>query len=219
MLNVTVASVISRARQLADVETGTPSSSIVTDTDLLAWVNDGYRELYDTLIELGGVELFSKDATVTPAAGVWTLPSDFYQLVALDLPQGGSSTPTPLKPFSVRERNSVYSSADPRYQVRAGKLIFRPTAFNSAVTLWYIPVATTLGANDSFDSLDGWDAFVVAWVLEQILIKQEYATNEAVRLQERALARVRRSVPKIARRDGNAAVVDVMSLPDEWYMG
>ena len=218
MLFRSVASVISRARQLADVETGTPSTSIVTDTDALAWVNDGYRELYDALVELGGVELFSKSATVT-SASAYPLPSDFYQLVALDLPNGGSSTPTTLKPFSVRERNVSFSTADPRYMVRAGKLLFRPTTFSADVTLWYIPVPATLGASDSFDSLDGWDVFVVAWVYEQMLIKQEYDTSQAQRLQARAMERARRSVPKIGRRDGNRAIADVSSLPDEFYMG
>ena len=133
MLTVTVNSMVERVRQKLDLETNTPTTSVVTDTEIIAYLNAGALALYDIVSELAGNEVFAVSASAS--SPTYSLPSDFYQLVGVDFDGGGGSIQT-LRPFTIRERNATFSASNPRYRVRAGAALeFRPTTFASTVTV------------------------------------------------------------------------------------
>lgn len=209
--NVTVNSLVSKVRKRADSETATESQSICPDAEIIEYLNEGYRQLYDLLTELSGLEYFGKQSTLTSP---YALPSDFYQLLGVDLGAAGSEIP--LRQFSFAERTQFFDVANPRYRIRSGSLVFRPATFATAVTLHYIPVAATLSAGGSFDSFNGWDEYVVAWGTRSVLSKQEYDLSTADAYLDRAETRIRRSATRVHAE--TQTIVDVETLPDEFYL-
>lgn len=208
---VTVNSLVSKARKRADAETSVESQSICPDAEIIEYLNEGYRQLYDLLVELCGLEYFGKQSTL---ASPYTLPADFYQLLGIDFGAVGSEIP--LAQFAFAERTQFVDGANPRYRIRSGSVIWRPATFASAVTLHYVPVAATLAAGGTFDSFNGWDEYVVAWAVRSILSKQEYDLSTADGYLARAETRIRRSAPRI--RAETQTIVDVETFPDQFYM-
>lgn len=208
MQSVTVNDTVSRVRKEADIETADQTKSVCPDAELIEYINHGYRALYDIIVELAGPEYFGKSTTLTSP---YALPSDFYQLIAVDY---GT---LPLRQFAFAQRHIPYDTASPRFRVQAGSLVFNPSTFAGSVTLWYVPHAATLSAGGSFDSYDGWDTYVIAYAVLKVRQKQEYDTRDAERNLAMAEARVRRNAARIKPEPGR--MHDVRSLPDEFYYG
>ena len=209
MLTATLEDTISRIRKGADIETTTDTKSICPDDELTEYINDGLRELHDIITEVAGPDYSATTDTLTAP---YDLPEDFLQCLGVDY--NGRS----LRQFTIAQRNVAYASEYPRFRIASGSLVFNPSTFAGSVTLHYIPVPVTLvDGTDEFTSVNGWDVYVVAYGVLQVRIKQEYPTDDARRALARAEQRVRRAAARI--RPENGSVLDVTTLPDEYYIG
>lgn len=212
-LSVTVNATVSRIRKGADVETADQANSVVPDAEIIEYINDSYRELFEICAEYAGPERFGTSTTLTGTA--YTLPADFYQLLAVDYTVG--TDVRTLKEFTFAERAIQFDADRPRWRIQNGALKFNPSTFAASVTLWYVPTPAALAAGGSFDSIAGWDTYVVAYGVLKVREKQEYNTSDARADLDRAEARIRKHARLIKPKA--PAMVDVRTLPDSYYYG
>lgn len=213
-LTVTVNSMVDRVRKITDTETADQSKSIVSDAEIIEYLNDGYRELYELIADEAGPEMF--EATSTLSSPSYSFPSDFYQLIGVDYTPSGASRPISLNALTPGSRNAqVGSTSAPYYRIRAGALTFQPTDFVGSVTLRYVPAAATLAAGGSFNSVDGWDVYVINHAGMQVRRKQEYDVRDFEMAVGRAERRVRRAAARLA--PDARGILDVRTLPDAYF--
>lgn len=143
--HVTLASLVARVRQAADLE---GSNGPVTDAEIKAQLALSLRRLHERLILARGQEYYRKTAelNVTPGQALYQLPADFFQLLAVlgadaaimasprttfdaASDSGNEGTWTRLVPFSMTELSSLLGSVRragwhegdlrfPRYRLR-----------------------------------------------------------------------------------------------------
>ncbi len=194
--SVVIETVLSRARKLADVETSDQANSIVTDAELLDYANQGYKALYDLICTTVAETYFATSASVGPTT--WPMPSDFYRLLDVDYAPGGITISAPQYNFKERNRDMLFpASPYPRWRLESGVLVWKPSAPATAVTVWYIPVASTIAAAGTFNAFNGWDDYVVHWIVREIKTKQEESVQEVSTRLAEAGSRVRRSAARI----------------------
>lgn len=216
---LTIDALATQVRDETDTNTSDEANDTITDAKLFKWLNDGFKEFFDILAEQNADQYFVTSTTLTSP---YSLPADFYRLKGVDISVGGESVP--LKPFNFAERHSYTDTLYPRYRVRAATdssnraLVFSPsTAAPSSVTLWYIAVPDDRATTETFDVINGWDAFIVAHAcvkVKQALDEdwQPYQANK-----DRAELRIRRNAPRID--DGAYTVIeDAENLHDRFYL-
>lgn len=220
--SVTVAATRTKIRQLADCETLDEANSVVTDAELTSVINDAYRALYDIIANVAGHEYFATSATVSPSS--FSVPADFYRALGVDFPNYyGASLPATAKRFTFAERNRrvspflVNGLEFPTYRVQNGALKWEPAASapTTAVTLWYVPTPAALASGGSFDAVNGWDDYVVAWGVRYCKEKQEEDSKTALLKLAQAEQRVRANAARIVQ--DPVAVADVRGQSDCSY--
>lgn len=221
--SVTVASVRTKIRQLADCETLDEANHVITDAELTSVINDAFRSLYDLIANVAGHEYFATSATVTSPA--FALPADFYRALGVDFPNYyGTNQSATAKRFSFAERNRrnapfiVEGFEQPTYRVQNGALKWEPAsaAPTTSVTLWYVPTPAVLASGGSFDAVNGWDDYVVAWGVRYCREKQEEDEKPALLKLMQAEARVRSNAARIVQ--DPVAVADVRDHhPSSYY--
>lgn len=220
--SVTVASVRTKIRQLADIETLDEANSVITDAELTSVINDAFRALYDLIANVAGHEYFATSATVSPST--FALPADFYRALGVDFPNYyGTNQHATSRRFSFAERNRrnalyVVEGYDlPSYRVQNGFLKWEPASAApvAAVTLWYVPTPAALASGGSFDAVNGWDDYVVAWGVRYCKEKQEEDSKPALLKLAQAERRVRENAARIVQ--DPMAVADVRNAGDTSY--
>src|SRR5688572_30382482 len=220
---VTVASIITKAKQLSDME----NSNFVSASEWLAYVNDGYKELYDLLVSKFE-DYYTVSSLFTVAAGAtsYSLPAAFYKLRGLDRSAGGGDWYA-LNQFNFQNRNR--SSAAPRFQgvtpaveyrILGSSLIFSPDNLAPGdYRLWYVPLATTLTSTaDTVDGVNGWENYIEVCAAMSALVKEESDVSALV-LQRQNLGR--RIEEMAANRDVGAPqqVTDVTPVGSNDFIG
>jgi hypothetical protein len=217
--SVTVASVRTKIRQLADCETLDEANSVITDAELTSVINDGFRSLYDIIANVAGHESFATSATVT--APTFAVPADFYRALGVDFPNYyGTNQHVTAKRFSFAERNrrvspfAVEGLELPTYRVQNGALKWEPVAAapTTSVTLWYVPTPAVLASGGSFDAVNGWDDYVVAWGVRYCREKQEEDSKPALLKLAQAEQRVRANAARIQQ--DPVSVADIRCIGD-----
>lgn len=194
--SVNVTDVLARIRNQADIETSDQANSLFPTTTLTDWLNQAYKSLFDLICDdtPAAEAHFATSASLTPSS--FTLPADFYRELGIDFAPAGITTNANYFEFARRNVNNLITTSYPNYRVRNGALAWSPSAPTVAVTLWYIPTASTLVT--SFNAFNGWDDYVTQWVVRQVKLKQELDIGDTqVRLNE-AERRVRRAAKKLA---------------------
>jgi hypothetical protein len=175
---VTFADLKTRARQLADME----FSQFVSDDEVGYYINAGAQGLYDLLISAGELyKITSTSISLVANQDTYSLPSDFYKLLGVDLSSQGQ--PVTLKKFEFAERNkySYYPFYNTRgltalkYIVQGDSLRFIPMPnSNDSITVWYAPTMPALVNDaDTFDGVNGWEDYIVFDAAIKMLIKEE----------------------------------------------
>lgn len=183
------------------------ASTFVTITQANVWVNLAIAELRDIMIaEMGDDWL----ATVsTPAAIIantdrYTLPTDCYKALGVDVSMDNQVTWQSLERFEFSERNkfatsSVWGGLLPAYRLFGTQVMFRPipaTGIGVYYRIWHIPTITRLvNDSDTFDFVHGWDDWVACRVAIRMLVKEESDTSALVAdlalIQQRIIGAVR----------------------------
>lgn len=194
--SINVSEVLTRIRNQADIETADQANSRFTTTMLTDWLNQAYKALFDVIVDdtPAAEGHFGTSATLTPSA--FTLPSDFYRALGIDYAPGGITTNATYFEFARRNANNLIVTQYPQFRVRNGAIVWSPSAPTTSVTLWYIPVASTLSS--TFNAFNGWDDYITQWVVRQVKLNQEYDISDVqLRLNE-AERRVRRASKRMA---------------------
>jgi len=220
---VTLLELRTRARQRADMV----NSGFVSDSELNVYINASYAELYDLLVSKHGEDYFvdSFNITTTNNVETYSLPSDFYKLLGVDLQLDTSSNWVSLKRFEFAERNipqiwDIKFVDFIRYRVFGSSLKLSPVPqSHQNIRVWYIPLPSKLVKdNDTFDGIDGWEEYVVIDVAIKMLTKEESDTSQL--LGEKMAMKLRIEQMAEARDEGQPArVQDMNSLSSNYYYG
>jgi hypothetical protein len=192
-LNVTRQKIRALARLYADQRPGGSTAFIPDDgpTANDAGVNDlialACTELYDLLVQARGQDYYATYATLNIVGGtsLYSLPSDFYQLLSLSLVWSSSVQEDVPNISTARQRISFLNGANwaqgaPKgFRLRATQIEILPTP-TSAVTgsLVYVPAFPGF-ANDAavIDGVNGWEKLVALRVAMEMraIEEQPYA--------------------------------------------
>lgn len=185
---VTVASVITRARRLADME----NTQFILDAEAADYIDAAYKRLYNLMVE-AHEDWFLKEHTFSTVSGTneYSVPSDFYKLLALDVQVG--STYRPIRRFMLSERNKIlYGDNSPsHYSLYQSTIRFYPDPTGAqTIRMWYVPVPATLTSASSFDAINGWDDWIAHDVAITMLNKEESDASVLIRKRDQLEARL-----------------------------
>lgn len=164
MATVTLLQLRNRAKQESD----NVGSGFVTDAEWDAYIQSSYQELYALIVQAFGNDYF----TQTPATGftfltsgtasLFSLPTDFFKLLGVDLQVGGAGNWISLKPFPFSDRNQFALSGT---QFPMG---------GQTVRLFYVPLPTlpTVDAS-TIDGVNGWEEYIVIDAALKAMAKEE----------------------------------------------
>ena len=235
MANVTIATLMSRSRQRADME----NNNFVQDSELVEYINAGLAELHDILVQQYGEDYYVSSKDFTTVAGTDTYPiisstsgpnaTDFYKLRGIDAKINNSDYFT-LSPFNFNERNlyqnwgswSLLGLTNVRYRLVGGNIIFTPQPDGAtAVKFWYIPTAAQFASSTDtsteWDDLNGYAEYVVTFAAIRMLQKEE--SDVSVFLAQKAEL-IKRITDAAANRDADnpLTVTDIYMANNKfWY--
>lgn len=195
---VTAATVISDVRQITQTENMTDA---YPDSMLLIWVNMGNKDLYERLVAAKGSDFFEKTVSFNTIANVATYDlsnadgnglncADFMQLLSVEATVYGKKIW--LRNFTRPEHGllqnpEVFTDRDPiAYRIRGTLFEVLPTPqANTPIQLFYVPAPPSLSfVTDTFDSVAGWEQYIVYWVAKQIALREHDAEALAMYQQE-----------------------------------
>lgn len=198
----TVGTLKTRVRERADCVSDT---SFITDAELGRLLDEAYCELVDLLIT-ADIHQTETTSTVTITAGVdtYTLPSDMYKLLGVDV--RWSTSPAryenvPLLGFSERNDYSNLTTSSngitraSGYRIVAAGIQFIPQPPTGQVyRLSYVPVPTSIAAAvdaTTVDGIAGYEALVVVMAAANIRVKEESSSyRELLAERDRLIARI-----------------------------
>ena len=183
------------AKALSDLE----DSAFVSDAQWKTFINNGYKKLYNTLLQLHeDYFIKSVDLGVVGQQEDYELPENFFKIRGVDLLPGGDSTfPITLYPFQWEERNRfryyqvliqpLYASIF-RYRLMGvndngfNVLKIIPVPPNSSTDLlriWYVPDITPLVDDaDMVMTEQLFDEFITVYAAMQAYEKEESTPQE-----------------------------------------
>lgn len=187
---LTLATIRSRARQRANMETSNEATHFVTGAELTIYVNDAYKRLYHKVAEKLGERLINATPTefTITSGNTQALASDFFKLWGVDY-QISSGRWAPLDSWMPMERNqSRYRQVSNfyeriRYRLLGSVLYFTPDDDAlGTYRYWYIPTLTELSSdgdtiNSEFERT-GWAEYVVIEAARKMMAKEESDTRE-----------------------------------------
>jgi hypothetical protein len=172
--SVAASAIISRARELADQETSTPSTAFVDDTEALAWLNNSVGIWHGMLVK-AVPERFetSENLTITGAAS-YALPATHYLTLGVDY-QLGSTSWYPLNRIQYQERTRFETTGDiaEGYYLRGATLVLLPAPSSGTYRHSYITAAPVLLAATEVDGANGWESWLVYDLAIKMMSKEE----------------------------------------------
>lgn len=216
----TAGAIILAAQQRADME----NSSFIGDDEWLAMCNASCTNLWDRLIETYGSDYEVADSYTLTTDGTsdsYTLPTDFYKLLGVDLQLGANSSSSDgwvtIWRFNFAERNqytlpnifSLWGRTNLKYRLRGNKIWFIPLpAGGQYLRLWYAPRFTPFTAtSDTIDFL-GWQEWAINDMAMKALVKEESPIDGVMALQAVQEDRLR-TIMENRDAGAPASVVDV----------
>ncbi|MFA6167019.1 MAG: hypothetical protein WC700_10400 [Gemmatimonadaceae bacterium] len=203
--SVTLASMLARARRLAQMEGGT---TFVTDAEVEQWLNDGLRELYDLLIAARGEDYYAVNSPIYYSAltNGWALPATFFRSLEVVLYDGSTYFSAPraeladvARALNITEAGGASSLADCSYRLTETEIELHPVPAaktSTVVHLYYLPAMTTVGSGGSFDGLDGWEEYAVLSAAIRMLKKE--GTLDIAQAFEVERARIEQRIGRLA---------------------
>lgn len=174
-MSVTLGELKTRTREQAD-QVG---SKFISEAELGHFLNLEGSELYDLLVTRYQDYLTAPEYTFALVSGQqdYTLPDDFYKLLAIDIKSGTDWIR--LRRFSMADRNVIGPTitADLRYRLLGNAIRFAPSPMSlDTVRLWYVPqYRRMVDDNDklNFAFVNGWEDYLIAGACARCAIKEE----------------------------------------------
>jgi len=221
----TLAGVRTIAKQYADMV----NSNFVTDTEWNSYINLANFELYDILIQKYGDDYFVASPysfTTDGSTQQYTLPTDFYKFLGLDLQLGSTADSfVTIRSFMFGERNryavpnfqSFYGVTNLRYRLTANTLFLTPIpAAGQTLRLWYIPRSADLTADaDVVDGYSGWQEYLILDAAIRALRKQELDVSVLLAQKQALIGRIESAAE--GRDAGNPQKVTDVQYSDFWF--
>lgn len=179
---------LGQIRLMAQQRADRVNSNFVTLPEWNSYISQSYFELYDLLISTYGSEYYLAPAYEFTTNGTdqqYSLPTDLYKLLGVDLGLGLSSTAfITIHNFNFIERNRyVYPQLgntylgvfNMKYRLMGDKLFFIPTpSADQRVRVWYVPkLVQPLADTDILNGLSGWLEYVIIDAAIKALQKEE----------------------------------------------
>lgn len=205
------------------------SSGFIGDSELTSYINQSYFELYDLLISKYGDDYFVASPYSFTTDGTndsYSLPSDFYKLLGIDLALSASANSyVTLAPFNFSDRNrysvpnfqSFYGLTNMRYRLRGSKMWFTPLpAAGQTLRLWYVPTLTPLSAaGDTVDGISGWTEYIIVDGVIKCLQKEESDPSVAMAQKQELIKRIEAMAEN--RDASRPARVSDVQYTDYWF--
>lgn len=222
---ITLEEIKLQARQRADMENAT----IIGEGELTSYVNNSIAELYDILCEAYGSDYYVTDTgalSIVSGQSSYDLPSDFYEMVGVDIRTPGDTNWQTIERYNFNERNrypdgavwNLFGYTNIRYRVVGNKISFTPTPdADYEYRLHYIPLPTPLiNPTDELNDFNSYSEYVIVDVAIKMLVKEESDPSVFV-MQKQALEK--RIRDKAANRDAANAdtISDIYAQNDYWY--
>lgn len=218
----TLASLRSRVRQRADVE----HDEHIGSDELDSYIDEGLTHLTDLIVEANEGYLV-KRYTVTTAASSssYSLPSDFYKPLRVDLREGsGSGDWCTLSPFALEDEALRSNDGLLAYGLNCGyRLVGQsielepPPQAAQTLRLTYVnSLATLTGSADTFDGQNGWDELAVCYAAMSCLQKQDRDVSTLLVRVRDLEARVRRMVGSRASAEAPRVIERSPDWDDEY---
>lgn len=200
--NVTLTQLLASCRNQADME----NSTFISDANLTVLINNSADALWDLILNQNpDFSVSSKTFTLTGSSDSQTLETDFYRLRGID-DLSNSDHPCSVRPFNWAERNDYSYNRiltqpqyfSPVFYILSGNTIkfTPPNMAQRDYKAWYNPARADLAAGgDTFDSVNGWDEFVIYDVAIKMLSKEESSTTGLERLKADTLKRILTGIP------------------------
>lgn len=137
-MDVSSDSLIQRSISVADI----PHTSFVTMTDKVNALNEGWRYVYNIL--LNNDDDFYVTAVNPVVTSTYDLPADFMRLRAVDVDDNG--TFTEMKKFMMNQRNMFQNTETQRpwYRLQNNNLYIIPQGQAFTLRVWYYPAPLIL---------------------------------------------------------------------------
>lgn len=193
---VTLQELMASVRSLADQ----PVGGIITDAELVRFINQGAGKLYRQLWTKWQND-FVSTATLTAVADVAALPSDFLALLRAECNVGGSWLTMHAfgwEDAGVSAPNSAHWTCEPqRYMRQGSNLVLRPSpALYPSVRIYYVPntwaksaagaaKAQLVDATDTIEGVIGFEELVVIEAAIKCAQKENDSITDLVRERDR----------------------------------
>ncbi|NBW08775.1 MAG: hypothetical protein EBR82_12200 [Caulobacteraceae bacterium] len=183
-------------RRRANIES---QVGFISDAEITEYLNYCLSDLYDQLVQAGGQPWYRNSYTFTAVnnTSAYSLPTDFYRLVSVDIALGGGLVIS-ARPYMEAERNRFrwyyqgwFAGRPVFYRLLGNQINFIPTPSGSySITLNYYPTFTKLvSGSDTFDGVNGWEELAVWKAAAYCKAKGDedpgYCEAQAAKLQER----------------------------------
>lgn len=194
---VAFSAMMTRVRELADMQTSNEAQAFVTDAELKRALNRNLKQLYQKLIIARGDDYYANRVTFSLTAGqaeyalTLYVAADFMQLLGVDISDGTRVIPVPkfiLKEWADLKYLENLNTNDLgmfRYRLKGQFMEVRPMprTGNYTLTVHYLPAFTELvNAGDTFDGVNGWEDWACYGAAIDLLNKEE-SFEQAAALQ------------------------------------
>ena len=185
---VAIATMVSRVRQRADIQSATAR---YPDTVLVDLLGEGLAELYEKIGQMRGHASFYRKSVSFQTIGNQSQydllsigANDLYHLTSIDVAVGGSNWVCSARPFMESERNQYrtapigWTFGQPVYYALWGNSIeFIPQPSGGyQVTLNYVPAPLVYDSqrqSDAFDGVAGWEEYAVLWAVKRVAMQDK----------------------------------------------
>lgn len=186
---------------------------------LIDFIDSAHTEVYDMLVTKWE-DYFVTEATfeTTASVGAYTLPTDFYKLLGLDIQIGGRWHQ--LRRYNLTQRNIGQTGTTSTYYRLQGNnlhLVPAPSTVNT-IRIIYVPRAPILAAmDDTVDGVNGWEELVVLLALRRCKVREEASVSAVDAEIARQMVRLESAAD--ARDAGESESIQDLSDPhiDYWW--
>lgn len=216
MITETVANILIMARRHADAETPSPTVDFTPDSELVAYFNAAYRKFIDIVLSTPGdaaISLLAVKVTLSPP---YTMPVDFYKVIAVDMQSGSGGQWATLPRFSFHQRNSYNDANYPSYRIEAGQVVLAPATAVPVLQLWYVASGATLTTASTVTTFNGWDDYLAWEVARAIIDKDERDPGVALGHIQEAKQRILEACANLAEA-GTDRIAVVEYMPERHF--